>query len=283
LRPAPDETLIRTIALLLGVGMALYGVFVGGLYAFQRRLIYVPNTSPPVLDQLGIAGARAVEVVTKDGLRLLAWYVAPPPGRPVIVYFHGNAGNLNSREGRFARFAAAGFGALFLEYRGYGGNPGSPTEAGLFLDGHAAVDFLTAQNIPPERIVLFGESLGTGVAVQVASERPAELPIGAVVLEAPYSSIADVAQRRYPLVPVRRLIKDKFDSMAQIAAVRAPVLVLLAGRDVVVPPEFGQALFDAAAEPKQLWVAAEAGHENLREFGALDVAEDFIRRYVSDR
>jgi hypothetical protein len=259
--------------------VALYGIVVGGLYAFQRKLIYVPDTNRPELEPLGIADARAIEIATQDGLRLLAWYVAPPAGRPVIAYFPGNGGNLSYREGRFARFVAAGFGALFMEYRGYGGNPGSPTEAGLFADGRAAVDFLLGQNIPGAHIVLFGESLGTGVAVQVASERA----VGAVVLEAPYSSVADVAQRRYPFVPVRRLIKDRFDSMARIGKVRAPILVLLAGRDAIVPPVFGRALFDAAPEPKQLWEAPEAGHENLREFGALDVAEDFIRRHVGGR
>jgi fermentation-respiration switch protein FrsA (DUF1100 family) len=228
---------------------------------------------------LGIAALRAVEITTGDGLRLLAWYLPAPADRPVVAYFHGNGGNLGYREARMMQFAAAGFGALFLEYRGYGGNPGSPTEDGLYIDARATLDFLSAQGVDPARLVLYGESLGTGVAVRMASERS----VGALVLEAPFSSIADVAQQRYWFVPVRFLLKDKFDSMTRIGTVRAPILMLLGERDRIVPPQFGRALFAAAPEPKELWLAPDGGHEDLRHFGGLDAAVDFIRRKLPGR
>ena len=273
------SSLIRLACVLLGSVVVLYGLTAAGLSVFQRKLIYRPDTRRPDMAQLGIAALRAVEIETSDGLRLLAWYLPPHADRPTVAYFHGNGGNLGYREGRVRELAAAGFGALFLEYRGYGGNPGSPTEPGLYIDGRAALDFLGAHGVDPARLVLYGESLGTGVAVRIASERP----VGALVLEAPFSSIADIAQQRYPIFPVRRLLKDSFDSMARIGAVRAPILVLLGGRDRVVPPQFGRALFDAAPEPKELWLAQDGGHEDLRQFGGLDAAIDFIRRRVPAR
>jgi len=264
---------------LLGILAALYCLAAAGLFAFQRKLLYVPDTQRPDLARLGIPDLRAVEIATRDGLNLLAWYLPAQGDRPVIAYFHGNGGHLGYREGRMGAFAAASFGALFLEYRGYGGNPGSPTEDGLYDDARAALDFLGAQGVDPARLVLYGESLGTGVAVRMASERP----VGALVLETPYSSVADVAARRYWMFPVRLLIKDRFDSMARIGAVRAPILVLLGGRDVIVPPQFGRALFAAAPEPKELWLAQDGGHEDLRHFGGLDAAIAFIERTMAGR
>jgi fermentation-respiration switch protein FrsA (DUF1100 family) len=264
---------------ILGIAAALYLLVAAGLYVFQRQLLYVPDKTRPDFKEVETASAREVTLTTADGLQLLAWYVPPPAGAPVVVYYHGNGGHLGYRHHRLDIFAAAGFGVLFPEYRGYGGNPGRPTEAGLYIDARAALDFLAAHGIAPARVVLYGESLGTGVAVRMASERP----VGAVVLEAPYSSIADAAQYHYPFVPARLLLRDRFDSMAYIGAVRAPLFVMLGGRDVIVPTRLGRALYDAAPEPKELWVAPEGGHEDLPEFGALDAARDFIRRRVPNQ
>jgi fermentation-respiration switch protein FrsA (DUF1100 family) len=271
--------LVRILLVLFAIAVGLYLLVAAGLFVFQRKLLYAPDTRRPDMAHLGLASLRTVELETSDGLRLLAWYLPPPAGRPVIAYFHGNGGNLQYRDGRMTKFAAAGLGVLFLEYRGYGGNPGSPTEEGLYRDARAALDFLSAQGVDPARVALYGESLGTGVAVRMASEHP----VGAVVLEAPYSSVADVAQQRYWFVPVRLLLKDPFDSMARIGAVRAPILVLLGALDVIVPVKFGRALFDAAPEPKELWLSPDAGHEDLPEFGGLDAAIAFIERAVSGR
>ena len=142
--------------------------------------------------------------------------------RPVIVYFHGNGGHIGYRADRVERFAREGYGVLMLEYRGYGGNPGMPSEAGLFEDAAAALRFVAAQGVPGHRLVLYGESLGTGIAVQAATTRE----VGAVVLESPYTSIAAAAQFHYPFIPAAWLVSDRYDSLSRIGQVRAPILML---------------------------------------------------------
>jgi uncharacterized protein len=253
-------------------GAALLGVF----YLFQRNLLYFPDTDRPDARELKLPAVREVELATSDGLRLLAWYVPPRPGRKVIAYLHGNGGNIADRADRLHRFAEEGFGVLLVEYRGYGGNAGSPTEEGLFADARAGLDFLAVEGVPPDRIVLFGESLGTGVAVRMASERA----VAMLLLESPYTSIAAVARWHYPFLPVDLLLKDRFDSLSRIAGVRAPLFVMQGGRDGVVPPQSGRELFAAAPEPKEIWIAPDGGHNDLTSFGALTAAVDFIRRHA---
>jgi fermentation-respiration switch protein FrsA (DUF1100 family) len=259
-----------------GTGLAVYGGIVGGLYLFQRRLLYRPSTSPPVLGDLGALGVAEVELATADGLRLLSWYLPPPAARPVILYFHGNGGHIGYRAERLRRFARAGYGVLLAEYRGFGGNPGTPSERGLFADAEAALDFLADAGIGADRTVLWGESLGSGVAVFLAAGRA----VAAVVLEAPFTSVAACAQRHYPFVPATWLVHDKFHSLSRIRQVGAPVLVLHGERDMVVPVRQGRALLAAATAPKEGWFPPLASHENLAEFGALDVAISFIERRV---
>ena len=262
--------------LLFGSGLAVYGSVVGGLYFFQRRLLYRPRPARPVLNDLALLGVREIELTTKDGLTLFSWYLPPPAGRPVIAYFHGNGGNIGYRAERLRRFAAAGYGVLLVEYRGYGGNPGEPCERGLFADAEAALDFLAASDISSEHVVLWGESLGSGVAVHLAANRA----IGGVVLEAPFTSIAACAQRRYPFVPAAWLVHDRFDSLSRIAQVTAPLLILHGERDMVVPVHHGRALLKAATAPSEGWFSPSASHENLADHGALDVAMSFIERRV---
>jgi hypothetical protein len=262
--------------LLFGSGLAVYGSVVGGLYFFQRRLLYRPRPTRPALNDLALLGVCEIELTTKDGLTLFSWYLPPPAGRPVIAYFHGNGGNIGYRTERLRRFAAAGYGVLLAEYRGYGGNPGEPCERGLFADAEAALDFLAACDVSSDDIVLWGESLGSGVAVHLAATRA----IGAVVLEAPFTSVAACAQRRYPFVPAAWLVHDRFDSLSRIAQVTAPLLILHGERDMVAPVHHGRALLKAATAPSEGWFSPSASHENLAEHGALDVAISFIERRV---
>jgi fermentation-respiration switch protein FrsA (DUF1100 family) len=266
----------RMIISLTATAAILYAMLCGGLYVFQRHLLYLPDTSRPDVAALGLAGVRDVSIRTADGLWLLAWYAAASPRRPTIAYFHGNGGHIGYRAERLRRFVGEGLGALFLEYRGYGGNPGSPTQDGLFTDARAAPDFLAAQDVGPARTVLYGESLGAGVAVRMASERL----VAALLLEAPFDSVAAVARHHYAFLPVNLLLKDRFDSVARIGAVRVPVLVMHGERDMIVPVASGRRLFAAANEPKEIWTAPAAGHNDLAHHGALDVAVDFIRRHV---
>jgi fermentation-respiration switch protein FrsA (DUF1100 family) len=268
--------LARVLIWIVGAPLIAYLAVLGYLYVCQRQLLYFPDPSRPFLAGLPQLGVREVALSTEDGLSLLSWYLPPGDGRPVIAYFHGNGGNIAYRADRLMRFAREGYGVLLVEYRGYGGNPGSPSEAGLVADGRAALDFLRHEGIAAGRLVLYGESLGSGVAVHLAATQQ----IGALLLESPYTSVAAVAQYHYPYVPAAQLIWDRFDSLSRIGEVRAPILVLYGGRDAVVPDRFSRALLAAAPEPKESWLAAAAGHEDLARFDALESAISFIERHV---
>jgi len=261
---------------LVGVFVIVYLAVLAYLYVFQRQLLYFPDQSRPQLGLLVGLGVREVQLTTADGLSLLAWYLPPHAGRPVILYVHGNGGNIGHRAARLQRFSGEGYGVLMLEYRGYGGNPGKPTEAGFYADAQAAFDFLQREGISSSRLVLYGESLGSGVAVYLAATQP----IGALILESPYTSVSAVAQYHYPFVPAALMVWDRFDSLSRISQVKAPILVLRGGRDRIVPDRFSQALFDAAPGPKEIWSAPEAGHEELAEFGALDAVVVFIEQHL---
>jgi uncharacterized protein len=259
---------------LLGFAAVGYAALVGGLYLFQRQLLYLPDRTRPELAGLAELGVREVTLSTEDGLSLLSWYLPPRPGQPVIAYFHGNGGHIGYRVERLLRFARQGFGVLMLEYRGYGGNPGTPSETGFYADGRAALGFLEREGVAPNRLVLYGESLGSGVAVQLATQHE----IAALILEAPPTSVAEVAQCHFPYVPAARMVADRFDSLSRIAEVKAPILVLHGESDRVVPIRYGRTLFNAAPEPKEGWFVPDAGHEDLARFGSLNVVVAFIDR-----
>jgi fermentation-respiration switch protein FrsA (DUF1100 family) len=259
---------------LLGFAAVGYAALVGGLYLFQRQLLYLPDRTRPELAGLAKLGVREVTLSTEDGLSLLSWYLPSQPGRPVIGYFHGNGGHIGYRVERLLRFAREGYGVLMLEYRGYGGNPGTPSEAGFYADARAALAFLEREGVAPNRLVLYGESLGSGVAVQLATQHE----VAAVILEAPPTSVAEVAQCHFPYVPAARMVTDRFDSLSRMGMVKAPILVLHGERDRVVPVRYGRALLNAAPEPKEGWFAPEAGHEDLARYGSLDVVVAFIDR-----
>ncbi len=261
----------------LAAGAAGYLLILGLLFAFQRSLLYLPNRTPPDLATAGMGGVlQAVRLRTEDGLELVAWWGPPPaPEAPVLLYFHGNAGHIGHRAEHLRPYLDAGFGLLLPEYRGYGGNPGSPSEAGFYRDARAAYEFLASQGVAAERFVLYGESLGTGVAVQMATERAC----AALVLEAPFTSVAAVAQSRYWMFPVRALTLDRFDSLAKIGAVRCPLFLMHGEQDRVVPIGYGRALFAAAAEPKQAKWYAEVGHTGFDEFGAPAAVLAFLRQH----
>jgi fermentation-respiration switch protein FrsA (DUF1100 family) len=254
----------------------LYAVGVTALWAFQRELMYFPDSAPRVppsaYEMLG--GVHEVLLTTADGIELAAWHAPAPSSRPTVVMFHGNHGSLRHERHRLKRFKDAGFGALLLSYRGYSGNGGAPTEEGLYTDARAALDWLAASGVPSASIVLYGISLGSGVATKMAAERE----VGAVVLEAPYTSTVDVAAVRFPIVPVSWLMADRFESLARIEAVTEPLLVMHGERDYVIPQRFGRRLYDAANEPKEGYWPSGVGHNGVFDNGGFAAALDFIRR-----
>jgi len=254
------EFLLRAVIIIV-LG---YGLLVGCAWGFQRALLYHPDRSEPAPAIAAASGLEAVRLLTEDGLDLLAWYAPAPPERATIVLFHGNAGNISHRADKARLFIAGGYGVLLAEYRGYGGNPGDPTEDGLYHDGRAALKYLAGVGVDTQSVVLYGESLGSGVAVELARDHA----VRALVLEAPYTSIPDVGARHYPFLPVRALASDRFENLEKIAAVRAPILVVHGARDNVVPFDLGRRLFDAAPEPKQSLFLSHAGHNDLYGYGA---------------
>jgi uncharacterized protein len=260
----------------VAAGVALYLAGVTALWAFQRDLMYFPDGLPRVPPSYYemLDGVQEVSFTTADGIDLVAWYAPAPPNRPTVALFHGNGGSLRGERYRLKHFKDAGLGVLLLAYRGYSGNGGSPSEQGLYADARAALDWLQASGVDGRAIVLYGISLGSGVATKMAAERE----VGAVVLESPYTSTVDVAAWRFPIVPVSWLMKDRFESLARIGAVTEPVLVMHGDADFVVPQRFGKQLFDAANEPKEGFWPHGVGHNDVFDNGGFDTALEFIRR-----
>lgn len=257
------------IAVIAGAA-ALYGAMVGALYLFQRDLLFLPDTSRPSAARAAVPGMSDVELQTTDGLKLFSWYVPAAAGRPTILYLHGNGGHIGYRADRATALTAPGNGVLLVEYRGYGGNPGRPSEDGFHADGEAALAFLGGKGVSPGRIVLYGESLGSAVAIRLAAETAARgAPVAGVVLESPFTSIAEVAQHHYPYVPARYLVRDRFDAASRVTAIKAPLFVMHGEKDRVVPFRFGQKLYEDAAEPKRGWFPLSADHATIFDQEAL--------------
>lgn len=266
-------TLLKNI---IFVVIAAYAAILLTLYVSQRRMMYVPDRSRVTPALAGLARAQAQEISTHDGETLVAWFVEPQPGKPVILYFHGNAGQIAGRAARFARLTEDGSGLLAVSYRGYGGSGGAPSEIALVADALTAYDHLRAKGIDPARIILFGESLGTGVAIALAAERQ----IGALVLEAPFSSTVDVAADVYWMFPVRWLMHDQFRSDLRVTKVSAPLLVVHAAGDRVVPIRFGERLFALAREPKTFLRITSASHQPLDEPEVLARVRTWLATHV---
>lgn len=250
---------------------------VAGLWRFQRHLIYFPGGDvPPVADML--PGFSDVTLMTTDGLELAAWYREPQysPAMAVVVVFPGNAGSRADRVPLGSRLAESGLGVLLVDYRGYGGNPGSPSETGLALDARAAVRFLD-RAAPGHPIVLFGESLGAAVAVELAVDEPP----AALILRSPFTSLTDVARTHYSPGPPPFLLRDRYPSDQRIGSVSAPVLVIAGSEDSIVPTAQSRKLYDLAPEPKELLVVPGADHNDAELLAGGSVVET-VRRFIDD-
>lgn len=261
----------------IGAGVVVaYVAALGVIYVVQRKVMYFPEYTTRVSPSsfADMAGVREVELKTRDGVKIIAWYAPPPEGRPTVIFFPGNHHTLRSQRGRLLKWKGAGMGVLLLAYRGYAGGEGAPSEEGLYDDARAALDWLNGQGVRDRDMVLHGKSLGTGVATKMATERK----VGAVVLEAPYTSIADVAFARFPIFPLHLLIVDKFDSLARIKEIGAPLLIMHGDADGFIPQEFGRRLFAAAIEPKEGFWPHGVGHNDIFDKGGLEKARNFIDR-----
>lgn len=255
---------------LIFIAVALVGVL-ALIWALQRQLIYFPTAEliDPADD---LTDVEEVALSTDDGLRLGAWFVAAgDPSEGTVIVFNGNAGNRSHRTPLARALGSRGYGVLLVDYRGYGGNPGTPTESGLAADARAARAYLeTREDVDPDRIVYFGESLGAAVALGLAMEHPP----AALILRSPFTSLADIASVHYPILPASLLLRDEFPSRARVAKVDAPVLVIAGSADRIVPPDQTRELYEAATEPKRLVVIERAGHNDLELLAGEEMIEE---------
>jgi fermentation-respiration switch protein FrsA (DUF1100 family) len=246
--------------MLIGIelGLAVYGGLIGCMYAFQRVLMYHPTRTIADAVTYGLTTVREITLTSRDGTPLQCWTHAAREGFPTIVYYHGNAEHLGVRAAKFSAFVDAGFGLVAVSYRGFGKSGGSPSEKGIYDDARAAIDYATGHlNVPQKQLIYFGESLGSGVAVQMATERAPAL----LALEAAYTSVETRSAELYPFViGVRMLVADKYDSLSKIKNVHAPVLLLHGLLDNVIPVAHGRALYAAANEPKDLVTYPQVHH-----------------------
>jgi hypothetical protein len=257
---------------LLIVVSAGYASGLAVLFFMQRSFLFpIPQTVRTAPEAAGFPEAEEHVLTTADGEKVILWHVPARPGHPVVLYFHGNGDFLAGFFGRFREMISDGTGIVALSYRGYAGSSGRPSERGLLQDAAAAYAFTSAR-YSADRIVIWGFSLGTGVAVALAAEQP----LSKLILEAPYTSLADVAASAFPFAPVRWLMRDPFHSDQRIARVAVPLLVMHGGRDATIPVGLGERLFALAREPKQFVRFPQGGHNDLDQYGAIETARRFI-------
>jgi fermentation-respiration switch protein FrsA (DUF1100 family) len=262
-------TVLKWLAVVVAIGY-LGGVAV--LYFKQRSMLFpIPPVARTAPADAGLAEAEEHVLTTEDGEKVIVWHVPAKPGHAVILYFPGNGDFLAGRVSRFKAMTSDGTGLVALSYRGYAGSSGEPSERGLLQDAATAYAF-TSQRYDAARIVAWGFSLGTGVAVALAAEHP----VGKLILEAPYTSTVDVAGSLLRIVPVSLLMRDQFHSDRRIARISVPLLIMHGEADPAIPIVFGERLFALAHEPKRFVRFPGGGHDNLDNFGAIETARQFI-------
>ena len=250
--------------------IAVYSLFLLVLFFAQRSLIYFPDKTTPS----PINGVEVVSVTTADNLQVSGWYFPlKNHDSPTILFFHGNGGNHGHRYFKAQYFIEAGYNVLLAGYRGYGGNTGRPSEEGFYSDGRAYTEFLIKEKgIKPENIFLYGESIGSGTAVQMATE----YDVAALILESPFSSLLERAKEQYFFVPVELLLKDRFLNSNKIKNINAPLFIVHGNKDGVVPYSSGYNLYNEALEPKFFKGIPQGNHNDLYEFEVYKHVLDFI-------
>jgi len=265
----------RLLTFLIGV-VAIYGTVVVSMTVFQRQFLYKPNTAKPLLSETYLTDFTEVSFPATDGVQIYGWYTPAPEGAPTLLFFHGNAGHMGHRVHKLAEWQALGYGVLLVSYRGFGGAAGDPTEQGLYADASGALNWLQNQGRSVDQIIFYGESLGTGVAVELATRQP---QVRAIVLEMPYTSVAQRAQEIYPLLPAYWLVRDRFDTLSKISGISAPLIILHGHQDEIMPFTHAQRLFEAASAPKTLIQFPEGTHSSLYDLGAAYQTHKALRAF----
>jgi len=216
------------------------------LYFYQRNLLYLPNENNYSGDKISV-DIQKVKIPTSDNIELLGWYHEKNlKDHKTLVYFHGNAGSLENRIHKLNHFKNMNINFLIIAWRGFSGNNGKPTEEGLYIDGKSAIDWLIKKGVDEKNLILYGESLGTGVATHLAQNKN----YAGVILETPFTSMIDTAKKFYPYIPVSLLLKDKFENYKKIKNINSPILVMHGEVDQIVPFFMGKKIYELANEPK---------------------------------
>jgi len=262
------------ISILLYAGGA-WAAIVGIMYLGQRSMIYFPDQTVPHPHDHGLPQMESIRIAVDDRVEILAWWHAPTDdNHPVLVYFHGNAGHIGSRDYKIREMVETGHGVLLTTYRYNAGGGGKGSEQALLADARRCIEFIKNHDVAENRIVVYGESLGTGVAVAMAAEHD----VGGLILETPYTSIAELAHSRYWFALAKWLIRDRYDSLSRIKRVRAPILLFHGDADTTIPMRFGERLYDAAPEPKEGHFFPGGSHTDLYDHGADKLVIDFMAR-----
>lgn len=259
------------------VAAGSYLLLLAAFFAAQRRFLYFPSRHwVPLAQAHANRALTEISARTEDGIPLKAWYAPAAKGRLTIVFFHGNADCLYTASEIADPYIAAGYGFLLAEYRGYSGLPGKPTEAGLYKDGRAYMRWLKEQGVDNRQVVLFGHSLGTGVAVEMAKEFPAR----GIMLLAPYTSMVRMAQIHFPFFPARFIALDRYENEEKITQLHVPLLIVTGAEDHVIPPAQGRELFALANQPKEFHSMPDRGHnDGFDEFGQISL--QWLAQFVS--
>ncbi len=268
---------LKTVLIILA---AAYLLVLGIMYLAQERLVYFADPTQTTPAAAGLPEMRE-RILDVDGAKLVTWYVAAKPGQPTILFFHGNGGTLGDRIGHLRKYIDRGRGVLIMAYRGYSGSTGQQSadktrtaEAKNVADALVAHDALVKGGVPANDIIIHGESLGTGVAAQVARQRPA---VG-LILDSPFTSLVERAAQLYWWLPVGLLMRDRYENDVHIRQLRLPLLIVHGEADVVVPVEMGRRLFAMANEPKQIVTVPKGGHNNHHMFGSFEAINSWIDR-----
>lgn len=261
---------------LLTAAIIAYAALVVFMSIFQKRFLYFPDRQIGSPEQYGLHGFTEHILKGEDGITVQSWFKGPAVGMPVILYFHGNASHMGNRAGIYSALAGQGFGVASISYRGYGKSEGAPSEQGLYSDGRTAIRFLTEdKGIPLSNIILYGESLGTGVAVQMATE----YRVGGLILQAPYTSVVGRAAEIYFFIPVRKVLREHFNSLDKISMVKSPLLIIHGALDMTIPIRHGKILLENANHPKESVFFDDVGHNNF-DSGAIAMnVLDFAKRH----
>ena len=263
----------NNLLLLFQIIIFVYFIILIFLYFYQRNLMYHPNENNYSDDKISVHIDK-VKVITDDNIELLGWYHQKDLQKyKTILFFHGNAGSLENRIHKLNHFREMDVNFLIIAWRGFSGNKGKPSEKGLYIDGQSALNWLHGKGIKEENIIVYGESLGTGVATHLSQNKN----FAGVILETPFTSMIDAAKTFYPYIPVSLLLKDKFDNKIKIKNVRAPVLIMHGEADQIVPFSMGKKIYEIANEPKYSYFTKHDNHMMEYDENLIKTLNSFIK------